>query len=373
MKYGLYIHIPFCLKKCLYCDFASVCADDELVFAYFRALNKELAAYSGKTIDSVFIGGGTPSCVDAQYIYGIFDTINRCMSLERGCEISIETNPGTIDKSKLALYKSCGINRISIGVQSFNDKELAALGRIHNAKQAADAVCLAHNVGFDNVNIDLMLATPYQTPDSLCATLKRAVSLSPSHASAYSLIIEPDTPFYTLLKNDRSSLPDEDTERAMYDFAADFLFANGYEQYEISNFAADGARCLHNLKYWRCMPYIGVGAAAHSYDTRCRYENVRDVAKYIDMMNSCGRAVSDEQILDKSDKITEYIIMAMRLTDGISFDNFRRRFDIDFLEKYGDVIDKYKKCGFLEVKKGAICFTREGFALSNSILCDFID
>lgn len=369
---GLYIHIPFCVKKCLYCDFASVSAHSELHKMYFAALNKEIAKYKGCTADSIFIGGGTPSCVDERYISGVFEQIHQNMTLSSDCEISIEVNPGTITADKLCAYKACGINRISIGVQSFQDNELAALGRIHSASQATEAVSLVHSSGFDNVNLDLMLATPYQTLDSLKDTLCKAAALSPSHISAYSLIVEPDTPFYTAFQNGKLPLPDEDAERDMYDFAVDFLCESGYMQYEISNFAKNGAECIHNLKYWRCLPYIGIGAAAHSYDTHKRYANTPDVCKYIDMMNSNGSAVIDEQILTPSDKLNEYIIMAMRLVRGIELDDFYEIFGFRFEEKYKPVIDKYINSGFLEKKDNAVCFTHRGIAVSNTILCDLI-
>lgn len=372
MAYGLYLHIPFCIKKCAYCDFVSAHAPEEVQAAYFSALRKEIANWKGKELDTVFLGGGTPSCVDARHIVALFSCIYEMMSVAKDAEITMEANPGTLTPENLQVYRDCGVNRISLGVQSFQNKELHALGRIHNAVDVFHAVDRIHSAGIENLNLDLMLATPYQTRASLHDTLEKAVSLSPAHISAYSLIVEPGTPFYEQQKAGQLPLPDEDLERDLCDGAYEFLQARGYMQYEISNYAKPGFACRHNLKYWQCMPYLGLGAAAHGYDGDVRVENTPDVADYIHRMNTSGTAVLKETSLSEEDKISEYIIMALRLVRGLDFSDFSRRFGFPFLEQYEDTIRKYERGGFFQIDSGRICFTQKGFAVSNAILADFV-
>lgn len=370
--YGLYIHIPFCVKKCAYCDFASACAPKEQHDAYFSALQQELENCKGKQLDSIFLGGGTPSCVDARYIAALFDRIYQTMTVLPGSEITLEANPGTLTPEKLRIYKECGVNRISLGVQSMQERELRTLGRIHSAREAMQAVELIHAAGFENVNLDLMLATPYQTRETLRDTLEKAITLAPTHISAYSLIVEPGTPFYTLQQEGRLPLPDEDLERALCDDAASFLDAHGFIQYEISNYAKPGFQCRHNLKYWQCLPYLGLGAAAHGYDGEMRCENTADTEQYIRLIQTGKTPCINKIKLTEADKVSEYIIMALRLTRGIVFDEFARRFGFRFEETYADTIRKYQNGGFFQIEQGGICFTQKGFAVSNAILSKFV-
>lgn len=370
--YGLYIHIPFCVKKCAYCDFASVSAPKEQHDAYFFALQQELENCKGKQLDSIFLGGGTPSCVDACYIAALFDRIYQTMTVLPGAEITLEANPGTLTPEKLRIYKECGVNRISLGVQSMQERELRTLGRIHSAREAMQAVELIHAAGFENVNLDLMLATPYQTRETLRDTLEKAITLAPTHISAYSLIVEPGTPFYTLQQDGRLPLPDEDLERALCDDAAAFLDAHSFIQYEISNYAKPGFQCRHNLKYWQCLPYLGLGAAAHGYDGEMRCENTADTEQYIRLIQTGKTPCINKIKLTEADKVSEYIIMALRLTRGIVFDEFARRFGFRFEEAYADTIRKYQNGGFFQIEQGGICFTQKGFAVSNAILSEFV-
>lgn len=372
MALGLYIHIPFCIKKCNYCDFVSAPCNDETVDAYFDALKREIANYDGACIDTIFFGGGTPSCVAARHIAEIIDAVHAHMSINGKCETTLEANPGTLTPNKLDIYKQVGINRISLGVQSLQDNELAALGRIHTADDATRAVDMLQKSGFDNYNLDLMLAIPHQTLDTLSDTLSKAVALAPTHISAYSLIVEEGTPFYRLAQNGSLPLPDEDTERALCDFAYDFLQNHGYNRYEISNFAKNGYESCHNLKYWQCLPYIGLGTAAHSFDGKKRYFNTTDTAEYIHMLNSSGCAKCGEEILSDDDKISEYIIMSLRLSRGIIFDEFFERFGFRFEDKYKNTIQKHLRNGFFDINSTGIHFTSDGFALSNPILADFV-
>lgn len=372
MAFGLYIHIPFCLKKCNYCDFVSAQCDNETINAYFGALKHEIAAYKGICIDTVFFGGGTPSCVAAHHIADILEAVHTHMSIKNGSEITIEANPCTITPDKLNIYRQIGINRISLGVQSLQDNELAALGRIHTADEAVKAVDMLQKSGFTNYNLDLMLAIPHQTPDTLRDTLSKAVALAPAHISAYSLIIEEGTPFYRLAQNGSLPLPDEDTERTLCDFAYDFLQSCGYNRYEISNFAKNGHESRHNLKYWQCLPYIGLGTSAHSFDGTKRYFNTSDTDEYIRMLNSSGCAKCGEEILSEDDKISEYIIMSLRLSRGIIFDEFFERFGFRFEDRYQNTIQKHLRNGFFDINSTGIHFTNDGFALSNPILADFV-
>ena len=372
MAYGLYLHIPFCIRKCAYCDFVSANAPEEIHDAYFSALRKEITACKGKELDTIFLGGGTPSCVEARHIFDLFSCIYDTMTVTKDAEITMEANPGTLTPEKLQVYRDCGVNRISLGVQSLQEKELRALGRIHGAADVFQAVDFIHAAGIENLNLDLMLATPYQTPDSLHDTLEKAISLSPVHISAYSLIVEPGTPFYEQQKAGRLPLPDEDLERALCEGAYAFLQAHGFMQYEISNYAKPGYECRHNLKYWQCMPYLGLGAAAHGYDGNVRFENTPDVADYIHRMNTSGWAVRKETSLSKEDKISEYIIMALRLVRGLDFSDFSRRFGFSFLEQYENTIRNYEKGGFFQIDSDRVCFTQKGFAVSNAILTEFI-
>lgn len=372
MNYGLYIHIPFCIKKCAYCDFASGAFDNEIQKSYIDALIKEIKSTKRYNIDTIFFGGGTPSSIDASYISSILECINENMNLCPDAEITIEANPGTLSIDKLYAYKNMGINRISLGVQSFNDEELGVLGRIHNSQDATDAVGMIKEAGFTNFNIDIMLSIPHQDMDSLSNTLQKAIDLSPTHISAYSLIIEEGTPFYEHSINNTLRFPEEDMQRDMCDYAYSFIEKNGYNRYEISNFAKSGYESRHNLKYWKCLPYIGVGSAAHSYDGEKRFYNTCDVREYINLIHSGSSACVGEYILSESDKICEYIIMSLRLKNGIILNDFYKRFNFRFEKKYESLIKKYSDSGFLSRDNEKICFTDEGFAISNSILSEFV-
>ncbi len=372
MDYGLYIHIPFCIKKCAYCDFASAAVADEVKAKYFDALMREICTYKGLNTDSIFIGGGTPSCVDARYIADLFECINKNVHIAKNAEITLEANPGTLTKEKLGIYKSVGINRISLGAQSMQDDELTVLGRIHTAHDTFDAVHMIQSVGFENYNLDLMLAIPHQSIESLDDTLKKAVSLTPSHISAYSLIVEEGTPFYNLAQDGKLALPDEDTERNLCDYAYNFLESHGYNRYEISNFSKPGFESRHNLKYWQCLPYIGLGAAAHSFDGDRRFYNTADTSEYIRLINDGKSAKIGEDILCENDKIIEYIIMVLRLSRGIIFEDFYEKFGFKFEEKYAKTIQKHTKNGFFDMNNDRICFTNRGFSVSNAILAEFV-
>lgn len=369
MNKGFYIHIPFCIRKCKYCDFVSFSKDSGFAGEYFKALFLEAKKFYGENIDSVFIGGGTPSCVDAKLICTLMDNIRQNFNLLKNAEISIETNPSSVTEEKLSLYLKSGINRISMGVQSFCDRELLALGRLHDAREAYEKAEIAKKAGFKNINIDIMLSTPYQTLDSAKNTVETALSLSPEHISAYSLIIEEGTEFYNMYQEGRAPLPNEDEEREIYAGVKKILEDAGYYRYEISNFAKKGFECRHNLKYWNCLEYIGLGAAAHSYVNKKRFYNTGDLKKY---MENPQNAAENIENLSSDDMEKEYIIMRFRLKDGIDKAEFSKRFGCDFSKKYSAENKKFIHGGFMKEDEKKVYLTDKGISVSNSILCEYI-
>ncbi len=278
MPKGLYVHIPFCVKKCKYCDFVSFENGDK--DAYINALIKERDIYSGEELDTDFIGGGTPTTLETSQIERLFGYIGKSFRISKDAEWSVESNPSTFDGEKLRVMRDYGANRLSVGVQSFSDNELLALGRIHTDQKAEDSIMLAGEY-FDNINIDIISAVPNQTKLSFILTLEKAIALHPKHISCYSLILEEGTPLFAEYERDELMLPDEDTEREIYETACKLLENAGFNQYEISNFAKDGFECRHNLKYWHLGDYIGAGVSAHSLIGRTRRENTADLKRYI--------------------------------------------------------------------------------------------
>lgn len=362
---GLYIHIPFCVKKCAYCDFVSFTEGDKE--AYIDALICEIEQWRGTWVDSIFIGGGTPTILTAAQLGRLCDSVNEIFNISTGCEWTVEANPKTLDGAKLQILRRGGINRISIGVQSFNDAELRKIGRIHTADEAEQTIRACRKAGFDNINIDLMSALPGQTRKSFEKTLDRAISQNVEHISCYSLILEEGTPLYCEHMNTPLNLPDEDAEREMYAIAQQKLSAAGFVQYEISNFAKNNRECRHNLKYWHCDEYIGAGLAAHSYLNGERYYNTSDMAKYLS-----GDRIEGREKSDQSDKRGEFIIMALRLREGINTEEFNRRFGGDFDREYKTVTDKFIRLGLMEKTDRGFRLTNEGISLSNSVMCEFL-
>lgn len=366
---GLYIHVPFCVKKCKYCDFVSFEDKNQLKDRYIDCLIDEMKEYPQLSCDTVFIGGGTPSSLSARQLKRITDGIADNFKISENAEITCEANPGTLSKEKLKTLKNGGVNRLSIGVQSFNDNELKNVGRIHTGKEADGAIALARKCGFDNISIDIMSALPGQTFESFKQTLVHAVSENPEHISCYSLILEENTPLYSEYTDGKLILPDEDTEREMYDYACQFLNKHGYEQYEISNFAKDGKESKHNVKYWRCEEYVGIGAAAHSYYKGKRFSNTHDLCEYLS-----GKYHSNEcEDLSLEDKAEEFMIMGLRMTKGIRKEEFERRFGLNFDELFKDITKKFVAGGFMEDKNGFVRLTHKGISVSNSIMCEFTD
>ena len=363
---GLYIHIPFCARKCAYCDFVSYADKEQLTDAYLDALLREMAQYRGEKADTIFIGGGTPSILTPNQIKRLCKMVFDNFDMAKDYEFTIEANPGTLDEEKTTAMLEGGINRVSVGVQSFNDAELRAIGRIHNAETAYNTILNLKKSGFNNINLDLMTALPDQTIESLKNTLKTAASLPVTHISAYSLIIEDGTPLEKAHSKGDVTLPTEDEDREMYSYVIDCLAQNGFNQYEISNFARKGYECRHNIKYWTFEPYIGLGVAAHSFDGESRAYNTDDLQEYI--------AGSKKQTipLTRKDKISEFIITGLRMSNGISTEKFKQLFGDDIENIYGFELIKFMNLGLIQKDAGRYFLSRKGIDVSNSVLCEFV-
>ena len=362
-KTGLYVHIPFCIRKCAYCDFVSfegILSD--VKEKYVKALVEEIKEYKSEEIDTVYFGGGTPTTLEIHQIETLMEAIKDNFKVCKDAEITIECNPKTADLEYFKRLKKCGINRLSIGVQSLNDDELTFLGRVHNKNEATLCIKQAKEAGFDNFSVDVMFALPNQTIDSVKKTIDGLVSLNPAHISCYSLIIEPGTPFY-----EKNVEPlDDDSEREMQAFIVEYLKENGFDRYEISNFAKNGKISRHNTKYWEGVPYIGIGAAASSYYKGERYEKESDLTAYI--LNPTQKI--NVQKLTKDDEMSEFMFLGLRKTGGVSFSEFYEKFGIELEDKFD--IENHLKHKLL-IKDGDKLFLSErGIDVSNAVLCDFV-
>lgn len=368
----LYVHIPFCIKKCDYCDFLSGPADEETQNKYVEALLTEInksESFSEREISTVFIGGGTPSAVRSESIIRIMDALRRRFVFSENTEITMEANPGTLTPEKLKAYRNGGINRLSIGLQSADDRELLSLGRIHTYQEFLESYFLAREAGFDNINIDLMLAIPGQTRKSWNRNLKTVADLKPEHISAYSLIVEEGTPFAAR----KLELPDEDEEYRMYEDTAGILGEYGYHQYEISNYAVKGYECRHNKGYWRRTDYLGLGLGAASLTGgNTRWNNTRNMQEYLKNSGNPQKIRKDASVLTGKEQQEEFMFLGLRMTEGISETEFQSCFGIPLSDIYGEILNKYKNMGLLEKENGFWRFTRRGIHVSNWILADFL-
>lgn len=365
---GLYIHIPFCVSKCKYCDFASYTGDYELMHKYTTTLIREASMYSGLEFDTVYIGGGTPTCLEARCLEKVLNMVKTNFKLADGFEFTIESNPGTVDIQKAQLMKKHGVNRISLGAQSFVDSELKYLGRIHTAQTTEDTFKLLRMTGFDNISLDLMFGIPGQTIDSLGKSVNRVLKLMPEHISCYALKIEENTPFYDMHISGELLEKDEDEFADMYDYIVDKLGDNGYLRYEISNFASKGMISRHNTKYWKCEEYLGLGLGAASYIDGRRFTKS---ASFDDYFN--GFILSEDIQLTNDDKMSEFVILGLRLiNEGINTKEFKSRFNKDFFDVFGCMTDKFLKLGMLDIQGENIRLTDRGTYVSNAILCEFM-
>ena len=367
----IYIHIPFCIRKCDYCDFLSGPSGPEEQADYVQALLREIQAVEegeGRSVSSIFIGGGTPSVLDERLLGDILREIRNRFKMEEDAEITIEVNPGTANIGKLQAYREMGINRLSIGLQSPEDRELKILGRIHNYGQFLETYQEARTVGFDNINIDLMSAIPDQTYEGWVKNLRTVAELEPEHISAYSLIVEEGTPFAARKLN----LPDEDTEYNMYEATAVILKEYGFEQYEISNYARKGRECRHNVGYWTRQDYLGFGLGASSLYGKERFANTADMKKYLKNSKNPEKIREKEPSLTREDEMAEFMFLGLRMTKGISKADFQRCFGCTIESVYGEVLEKYESMELLLEKDGRIFLSREGIHVSNSIMAEFL-
>ena len=376
----IYIHIPFCVRKCRYCDFLSSSAPADVQEAYMEALCKEVAGrsyeYGDYRVVSVFIGGGTPSIVNPSWISKLMNLLKEKFDVDKEAEITIEMNPGTVNEKALEIYKNAGINRLSIGLQSANNKELELLGRIHTYEDFLDSFNLARKLGFNNINVDIMSALPGQSFASYTETLQKIVNLEmpPEHISAYSLIIEEGTVFQDLYDAGKLDLPQEEAERQMYEYTEKFLAEKGYLRYEISNYAKPGKECRHNIGYWERREYLGFGIGAASLIDNRRFSNTSDRAVYIECPNI---EYPEVQQLSIADQMEETMFLGLRMTRGIREKDFEKKYGKTLVQVYGDVIQKHIKNGLLQryTLDGEewITLTQKGLDVSNYVMADFLE
>ena len=374
-KLGIYIHIPFCVKKCGYCDFYSVKWDEISESKYIKSAINEIKSYSELQdkfiVDTIYIGGGTPSIVNPKNLDNMINVIKSIFTVEENAEISMEANPNTLNKENLNDYSSIGINRLSIGIQSLNDDILKRIGRIHNSKEALEAIEKAKQCGFANINADVMFNIPGQTIDDINNTISKLIKKDIKHISFYSLKLEKGTPMYTLEKNKEIFLPEEDEEREMYYAGRNIMEANNLFQYEISNFAAKGYECRHNLKYWNQEEYVGIGPSAHSFLKNKRFNNPSDLKEYILSGENSNFQRNILEVMDDNQMIFEYIILRLRLTEGLKFADFENKFSINFKEVYAKQIEYLLKNNLIEIDDAAVRLTKRGMDISNYVFEQF--
>lgn len=372
-KTGLYIHIPFCKMKCHYCDFPSYSGKEALMIDYARALSTEIeSACKDKKITTIFIGGGTPTylCIEGWKI--IEKAIKKLNIVKEGFEFTIEGNPKTFNKNQLELFKSMGVNRISMGLQASQECHLKTLGRIHSFEDFKNSFTMVRDAGINNINVDLMFGLPGQSLKEWMETLKVVTDLNPEHLSCYSLIIEEGTKFYNLYESGKLILPTEDIERDMYEKAIPYLKERGYFQYEISNFSKKGYECKHNLIYWSLENYIGCGSSSHSYLNGVRYRNEEKVETYIKSMKEKGSALVETITNEEKDEMEEFMFLGLRKIEGISIEEFSNRFKVSIYNVYNDVIEKYLNLKLLMLKGDRLFLTEKGVELSNQVMAEFI-
>lgn len=371
----IYIHIPFCVKKCAYCDFLSGPQDRDTIENYVDKLVKEIGVQKPATVSSIFLGGGTPSVLDANQVTRIFDALRENFDIAEDAEITIEANPGTVTVEKLEAYKQCGINRISFGLQSTNNEELKLLGRIHTYEEFLESYQLARVCGFENINVDLISAIPKQTVASWEETLKKVIALEPEHISAYSLIVEEGTPFAKVYGEGcpgEHDLPCEEEERAIYYRTEELLEKAGYHRYEISNYAKKGKECRHNLGYWERKEYRGIGLGAASLINNVRYKNTDDLLYYMEHSSDLSAIQENVEKLSLQEQMEEFMFLGLRKMEGVSVTEFKNTFGKTMEECYGEQIQKLKEQGLLEQRNARIMLTKQGIDVSNYVFGEFL-
>ena len=383
----LYVHIPFCVRKCAYCDFLSAPADTQERTLYIDALTEEIRArkndFNAYRVSTIFLGGGTPSILEGDDSARIFRALQENFDISDDAEITMEVNPGTVTEEKAASWRKSGVNRLSIGLQSADDRELKMLGRIHTYREFLDTWKIVREAGFENINVDLISATPGQNLRSWSETLRKAADLGPEHISAYSLIIEEGTPFYERYGdgsgedenkgNHLPPLPDEDTEREMYKATEKILAEYGYHRYEISNYSKTGYECRHNLGYWERKEYLGLGLGASSLISECRFHNTADMGKYLRLYENAGTDICEDiEHLSVEDQMEEFMFLGLRKTAGISVDDFRKVFGKEIREVYGEQMRKLEEQRLIEYSGNRVRLTERGTDISNYVFSEFM-
>jgi oxygen-independent coproporphyrinogen-3 oxidase len=369
---GIYIHIPFCLSKCPYCDFNSKVIDSDLADEYVKSLIKEIQTFSESQtermfVETIYFGGGTPSILKTSQLGEILEKVFSSFLVKPDAEISLEANPGTLTKEKVKKLKHSGFNRASLGVQSFREEELKILGRAHNSKQAIKSYKILRKY-FNNLSLDLIFGIPGQSLKTWRGNLNMALKLKPEHLSIYSLTIEETTPFYYLWKQGKLSLPGEEEARKMYLESMNLLKAQGYRQYELSNFAGKGFECQHNLRYWQGKEYIGFGAGAHSYFQGVRWGNVKDVKKYVEGCKKGFSIFDFQERLTSTQKINEFILLGLRMAEGIDLRRLKENLNFDLERVKNEEISEMIKGRFLKRGKDNLRLTKKGILVADSII-----
>ena len=383
----LYVHIPFCVRKCAYCDFLSAPADTQERTLYIDALTEEIRArkndFTAYRVSTIFLGGGTPSILEGDDSARIFRALQENFDISDDAEITMEVNPGTVTEEKAASWRKSGVNRLSIGLQSADDRELKMLGRIHTYREFLDTWKIVREAGFENVNVDLISAIPGQNLRSWSETLRKAADLGPEHISAYSLIVEEGTPFYERYGdgsgededkgNHLPPLPDEDTEREIYKATEKILAEYGYHRYEISNYSKTGYECRHNLGYWERKEYLGLGLGASSLISECRFHNAADMGKYLRLYENAGTDICEDiEHLSVEDQMEEFMFLGLRKTVGISVDDFRKAFGKEIREVYGEQMRKLEEQRLIEYSGNRVRLTERGTDISNYVFSEFM-
>ncbi len=379
-SWAIYIHIPFCIRRCPYCDFNTYAGLERLQKPYVEALEREIRAYGQRLgrpqVPTVFFGGGTPTTLTGEQLCTILGAVREAFDVLPNAEITSEANPGTVDSNRFSAMRDAGFNRLSLGVQSFNDDELHFLGRIHSAEEATEAYYEAHLAGFRNVNLDLMFGLPLQEAATWKRSLRRAIELKPEHLSLYALTVEQGTPLARWVADGRVPPPDDDAAAEMYDLACDVLEKAGYRHYEISNWALAGERdwrCRHNLVYWRYEPYLGFGAGAHSFDGKRRWWNVSPVAGYIDRLSRGETPVESWEDLDERLAMGEMMMVGLRLLEeGVPDARFRARFGISLQDAFSEEIGEMTQMGLVEWHDAGLRLTRRGWLVANRVFARFL-
>ena len=373
---GLYIHIPFCKQKCLYCDFPSWAGKENMMQGYVDALTQEIrkraTEYTDKKVVSVFFGGGTPTTLSIPMLEQLMQAVFENWDIADDAEITTEANPGTLVREMADALKKMGFNRLSMGVQAWQNRLLKSLGRIHSIEVFQENYQAVREAGFENVNTDLMFALPDQTMADWQETVKNIVAMNPEHISAYSLILEEGTPFYDKYEKGEISPAEEELDREMYHWAVEYLAEMGYEQYEISNFAKKGRQSRHNRIYWQAEEYLGMGLGSHSYMNGERFHNIYDMQAYMEADGEVSLLKEDVEIITEEDAMGEYMFLGLRLLEGVTFERFRERFGQEMKNIYGEQIDSLKKDGLLQEDENGIRLTARGVDISNFVFEKFL-